>query len=229
MCSMRERAITRHAARKDGDRAPSATKGTQARDRPKVPTRQRGERRVKALLEAAELVFADRGYGAASMNAIADRASAPIGSLYQFFPSKESLAEALIRRYTDEIIAAWRGIELPIATSDHLARFALILAHKTLDSIGTQLAFATLDDAQFQLGSYAEAYGRLSEELSAVVLHVEPRLPKRTLGRLGRTVLELLKAAYALERQKIDPPSIVREEIAGIIHGYLQRSVLAAR
>ncbi len=54
----------------------------------KLPTRLRGEVRVRALLEAAEAVFAKHGYDGATMSAIAQQADAPIGSLYQFFPSK---------------------------------------------------------------------------------------------------------------------------------------------
>src|SRR5262245_43792395 len=66
---------------------------------PKAPRRRRGEIRVAALLAAAAAVFAEKGYQAATMTEIAARAGAAIGSLYQFFPSKEALAAALLQRY----------------------------------------------------------------------------------------------------------------------------------
>ena len=64
------------------------------------PRRRPGKERVAALMEAAASVIAERGYEAATMAEIAARANALVGSLYHFFPNKEVLAEALIRRLT---------------------------------------------------------------------------------------------------------------------------------
>src|SRR3712207_691996 len=61
----------------------------------RAPRRQRGRERVAALLKAGEEVFAEKGFDAATMTEIAARANASIGSLYQFFPTKELLADAL--------------------------------------------------------------------------------------------------------------------------------------
>jgi AcrR family transcriptional regulator len=75
----------------------------QATERPDATrTRRRqarGERRMAALLDAAAEVFAEAGYSAATTNAIAARAGVSPGSLYQYFRSKEDIAEALAARY----------------------------------------------------------------------------------------------------------------------------------
>ena len=71
--------------------------------RPKTPTQERGERRVTDLLRAAEHLFATTGYDATPMSGIAQVAGASIGSLYQFFPSKESLGNALFLKYMKEL------------------------------------------------------------------------------------------------------------------------------
>ncbi len=76
----------------------------------RAPQRERGRQRVADLLEAASAVFAEKGYAAATMTEIAARAGAPIGSLYQFFPGKESLGDALMRRYGERTIAALESI-----------------------------------------------------------------------------------------------------------------------
>src|ERR1700728_1934852 len=65
----------------------------------KEPKRERGKQRVAALSDAGAELFAEKGYDATTMTEIAQRAGASIGSLYQFFPSKEALAEALFLRY----------------------------------------------------------------------------------------------------------------------------------
>ena len=61
----------------------------------RLPKRQRGHERVAVLLEAAAKVFLEKGYDAATMTEIAAAANYSIGSLYQFFPTKLLLAEAL--------------------------------------------------------------------------------------------------------------------------------------
>jgi AcrR family transcriptional regulator len=63
------------------------------------PSQERGELRVSRLLDAAEQVFAEVGYAAATTNQIAAQAEASIGSLYQFFPNKAALLDAVAERY----------------------------------------------------------------------------------------------------------------------------------
>lgn len=59
----------------------------------------RGVKRIEAVLAAAEAVFAEAGFEAATASAIAARARISPGSLYQFFGGKEALARALGERY----------------------------------------------------------------------------------------------------------------------------------
>lgn len=59
----------------------------------------RGQKRIAELLRAAGEVFAEVGYEQATTNAIAARAGASPGTLYQFFPNKQAIAEALAKEY----------------------------------------------------------------------------------------------------------------------------------
>lgn len=68
-----------------------------------APKRERGRQRVAAIMDAAADLFAEKGYDAATMTEIAARSSTAIGSLYRFFPSKESVADALLRRYAQQV------------------------------------------------------------------------------------------------------------------------------
>ena len=77
----------------------------------KEPKRERGKQRVAALIDAAAELFAEKGYEATTMTEIASRAGAAIGSLYQFFPSKEALAEALFNRFAERAAAAFARVE----------------------------------------------------------------------------------------------------------------------
>jgi AcrR family transcriptional regulator len=55
------------------------------------------------ILEAAETVFAEHGFEATKVQAIADRAGLSMGTIYSIFPGKQELYEALL---------ALRGAEL---------------------------------------------------------------------------------------------------------------------
>jgi AcrR family transcriptional regulator len=69
------------------------------------PQQDRGRRRIDALLDAADALFGEVGYEAATTHAIARRADTSIGSLYQFFPDKEAILRALAARYLTQIAA----------------------------------------------------------------------------------------------------------------------------
>lgn len=86
----------------------------------RVPSQERGRRRVASILDAAEEVFAEAGFDAATNTEIAGRAGASIGSLYQFFPNKEAILEAVAARLLGRLGALYDA-EL----SDEAARLSL--------------------------------------------------------------------------------------------------------
>jgi len=69
------------------------------------PRQKRGEERIDKLLSAAAKLFAKVGYEETTTNAIAREARTSIGSLYQFFPNKEAILNALAGRYLEELHA----------------------------------------------------------------------------------------------------------------------------
>jgi TetR/AcrR family transcriptional regulator len=82
-----------------------------ASDRPKpVSLREQRRRQVELmsethLLDAAERVFAEKGYVGATMKEIADAAEFSVGALYNFFPGKEGLFAAVMSRRNVEFTA----------------------------------------------------------------------------------------------------------------------------
>lgn len=71
-------------------------------DQRRRPTQERARRTVERLLDAATTLFQERGYTATSMTAIAEGAGVGIGSLYQWFPTKEDLLLGLADRHLDD-------------------------------------------------------------------------------------------------------------------------------
>jgi AcrR family transcriptional regulator len=83
---------------------------TKSRTNPRKSASQKRSRlTVDVLLEATARVLVKEGYDRASTNRIADVAGVSIGSLYQYFPSKEALVAAVIDRHTEEMRQLARG------------------------------------------------------------------------------------------------------------------------
>lgn len=68
----------------------------------KVPKQERSRALVDAIVEATARVLLDKGYDGLGVADVAAIAGVGIGSLYQYFPNKESLVAALIERHADE-------------------------------------------------------------------------------------------------------------------------------
>jgi AcrR family transcriptional regulator len=70
----------------------------------KKPKQERSAAMFETLLEAAARVFVREGYAKATTNRIAAAAGVSVGSLYQYFPSKDAIAVELLRRYREGLI-----------------------------------------------------------------------------------------------------------------------------
>ena len=70
----------------------------------KAPKQARSLGTVTAIVEAAARILEEHGHGGFSTNAVAERAGVSVGSLYQYFPSKDALIGALIVRETSLLL-----------------------------------------------------------------------------------------------------------------------------
>lgn len=70
----------------------------------RVPTQKRSRELTQSLLEATESLLLEEGFEALTTNAVAARAGVSIGSLYQYFRTKDELvAEVFIARLHDTL------------------------------------------------------------------------------------------------------------------------------
>ncbi len=83
----------------------------------KSASQERSRSTVDALLEATARILLREGYDRASTNRIAEVAGVSIGSLYQYFPSKEALVAAVIDRHAQEISQVTRDALIKMAAS----------------------------------------------------------------------------------------------------------------
>lgn len=69
----------------------------------KRPRQERSKVTVDTILAATARVLVKKGFDGLTTNAVAEAAGVSIGSLYQYFPSKEALVAALIEQHIEEM------------------------------------------------------------------------------------------------------------------------------
>jgi AcrR family transcriptional regulator len=82
----------------------------------KRPVQARARATYGSLLDACARVLSERGYAGLTTNHVAERAGVGIGSLYVYFPDKDTLVAELVRRTIREVVAdVTRGLEGALA------------------------------------------------------------------------------------------------------------------
>jgi len=81
----------------------------------KNATQGRSRATVDALVDATARILVREGFDKASTNRIAEKAGVSIGSLYQYFPSKEALVAAVIDRHNQDVMRVVRAALADVA------------------------------------------------------------------------------------------------------------------
>lgn len=97
------------------------------------PRQARSQATVAVILDAAARVLGQRGWSGLTTNHVAQVAGVSVGSLYQYFPHKQALVEAVKRRHFEVVLAALRDASdtaLPLDTRVRLLVEGMIAAHE---------------------------------------------------------------------------------------------------
>jgi AcrR family transcriptional regulator len=65
---------------------------------------------VKTILDATARVLIEQGFSGTTTNRVAERAGISVGSLYQYFPSREALVAAVAQRYSETMKASLEAL-----------------------------------------------------------------------------------------------------------------------
>jgi AcrR family transcriptional regulator len=71
----------------------------------RIPSQARSGQTIRIIFEATAQVLSDSGEGALTTNRIAQRAGVSIGTLYQYFDSKEAIVLAMLAREREQILS----------------------------------------------------------------------------------------------------------------------------
>lgn len=113
------------------------------------PRQARSRARVAQILAAADAILSVEGFEALTVRRIAQEAGVPVGSIYQFFPDKAAVVDALARGYIGEFDTA---IEALVAEAE-----AYAAEHEGEDANG-----------HGEASGWADPVGRLVDEFAGL-------------------------------------------------------------
>jgi AcrR family transcriptional regulator len=185
-----------------------------------VPQQSRGRRRVARLLRAADLVIGEAGYESATMCAIAERAGSSVGSLYQFFPNKEAVVDALRAQYAEEYSKFWLRFT-PQAAALSSEQLAARLIQFPLKFAASHPAFLPLLD--IQTAHSPRRRQMIHDRIAAVLQARRPDLAQARAQRIAAVVHQMLKALLTLySRTGPRERAAVVGEFKTVLAGYLE-------
>jgi AcrR family transcriptional regulator len=187
------------------------------------------ERRSEEILAAATEVFAEKGLRAADVQEIADRIGVGKGTVYRYFPSKDELFLATVRRVMERLSESLRVVF--VAPLDPVARLRNLIG-TFLDFFDRQPAFVEvliLERAEFRdpgrLTFFAyrdalrEEFRSFDDELIAAGVLRNPPAPQQN-DALSRLLYgAIFTARYAGDH---NPDEQIRAELTDfLLHGLL--------
>lgn len=196
----------------------------------KSASQERSRLTVDALLEATARVLVKDGYDRASTNRIAATAGVSVGSLYQYFPSKESLVAALVARHNREMLDVLRGAFAEVAT-------------RPLPAVLRRLVSATIEAHQLdptlhrifaeqvpRMGQLAEIEGLQRETAGLVRSWLEAHRARLGVQDLDTatfilvSTVETLAHEYVIRhpRAKATEQEAFVDEVTRMVAGYLR-------
>lgn len=194
----------------------------------KSASQERSKATVDALLAATARVLVKEGYDHASTNKIAEAAGVSIGSLYQYFPSKEALVSAVGERHVDGMLEVLRSNAAKVALMplEDAARGlvgAMIEAHRVDPKLHKVLV------EQIPRIGNMEHVDRVDNESVALVRgYLENRREELGVENLDMAALVAVGSVEALTHiavlrrpELLSDPTFV-EEVANLVVRYLR-------
>ncbi|NUE94496.1 TetR/AcrR family transcriptional regulator [Acinetobacter seifertii] len=134
----------------------------------KRPRQARSVTTFEAILEAAARILESLGFAGFNTNAVAELAGVSIGSLYQYFPSKDALIVELIRRertkLSNHIVVAIQQHE----AADLKEKLKLIIQAAVQHQVSRSHLARTLEFASELIGKDTEE-SELQHELETII------------------------------------------------------------
>jgi AcrR family transcriptional regulator len=196
----------------------------------KEPRQARARATTDAILDAAAHILGERGWAGLTTNAVAEVAGVSIGSLYQYFPNKLALIEAVRRRHFDQVLAVLR------AAADNKATRANRVAALVDGMIAVHSRYPAAHRVLLEETPRGEDSRGLhdlfeTECRKAYAALFKTNSPRRTDPCVGAQVLAgaVAGAVHEAARQGTLGLPVIREELVRLVDCYLSRGPRRSR
>ncbi len=164
-----------------------------------APQQERSSHRLASFLNAAAELFAEVGYDATTMTAIAERSGSSIGALYNYFPDKQAVALTLLGQYAQEMEEQWRPL---IAQAEKLTHreFASLFIERITEILQVRPAYLRLLAAPIRLRRDPAAKRVLRANIANAFRAKNPSLSDERAMLAANVTIEMvrgLKTLYA--------------------------------
>jgi len=185
---------------------------------------------VEMIMRAAARILVRDGYEAFTTNRVAEEAGASVGSLYQYFSSKQQLVAALLERHMDQMMGQVRA-ELPqllvMPVRAAVRRFIEI----TLQAHRVEPELHRVFCEQLpRVGDFAKIEANLSEGTALAETYLRAHASEITPQNHALSAYMLVHTVEALTHSAVlaRPDMLANEEfldaLTDMIVGYLQPS-----
>ncbi|SAK60995.1 TetR family transcriptional regulator [Caballeronia fortuita] len=187
----------------------------------KAPAQSRSEATVASIVEAAAQVLESEGFDGFNTNAVARRAGVSIGSLYQYFPGKDALIVALIRREGARFHEDASGA---LTQRSGKAALEYLIGAAVRQQLQRPMLARLLDIAEGRPALRNEvAKGEMDELVESIVARAAPRhaRPDVASADLLAIVKGMVDAAGERGERDLDD---LEQRVRAAVFGYLSRS-----
>jgi AcrR family transcriptional regulator len=196
----------------------------------KEPSQERSRKTVEAILTATSRVLVREGYEAATTTRVAAVAGVSIGSLYQYFSSRDALLTALVDRHCDRIVELVGGsVELdpkaPLAEVVRALMAGVLAIHAVDPELHAVLTQHGLPIEGFRRVRALNARNQALVQtfLERRLVRVRPKNARLAAFILVRSIQAVISAAVMEKAFRLDDEELL-DELCALVLRFLEVS-----
>jgi AcrR family transcriptional regulator len=192
----------------------------------RTPLQDRSRRRVEQILDAAATVFLEKGYDAATTEEIARLAGTSIGSVYQFFPNKLAIFNAIALRYVERAQALFATFMTQAAMEEpwsHLLERAIdSFAAFNRDEPGFRAILLNWRVSADMLVANDDVNREFARRAEAVLAAQAPSLTPARRALVATMIIEVISTMLILSVRRTSEADAIVAETKTLLLRYLE-------
>jgi len=198
----------------------------------RLPVQARSRATVETIFEATIQVLREGGAARLTTTRVADRAGVSVGSMYQYFPSKDALLCAVLQRHMDAITSALedvskrhRGRGVATIARELITAFVNAKAARLEETQALYLVAASLESAPI----FRNVSARMETAVADLLASASDATIHDAVGASFILVNAIAGATRALIERgpKAESLEVLRHELTLMAEGYLSQKFVS--